>query len=152
MSTGQDHKRLILRLHDVWNTGNLDDVETVYAPDFVAHFPPSSEFPERRGLDWVRRGILRIREAFPDWHEEVADLIAEGDRVVSRYISRGTHQGTFWQIPPTGRRVEVGEISIFRVAGGKVLEQWCSIDELGRLQQLGAIPNPWSHKSASRCG
>jgi ketosteroid isomerase-like protein len=87
------HKALILELHEVWNTGNLESLDRVYSPDFVAHFPPTSELPERLGLDGVRQGIRRIRSAFPDWHEEVHELIEEGDRVVSRYTSRGTQRG-----------------------------------------------------------
>lgn len=132
-------KALVRRLHEIWNTGTLSMLEDVYAADFVAHFPPSSELPERRGLDGVRRGIARIRTAFPDWREEVEDLVEEGDRVVSRYTSTGTHRGPFWGVPPTGRRISVAEISIFRVAGGKVAEQWCLVDELARMQQLGAV-------------
>jgi len=134
-----NHKRLILRLHELWNTGDVGPIAEVYADDFVAHFPPTSELPERRGLDGVRQGISRIRSAFPDWHEEVEDLVEEGDRVVSRYTSRGTHRGAFWGVSPTGRRITVAEISIFRVAGGKAAEQWCLVDELARMYQLGAV-------------
>lgn len=132
-------KALVRRLHDIWNTGDLAAIEEVYAPDFVAHFPPSSELAERRGLDGVRRGITRIRAAFPDWFEQVEDLVEERDRVVSRYTSRGTHRGPFWGLPPTGRPVTVPEISIFRIAKGRIAEQWCLLDELGRMEQLGAI-------------
>jgi steroid delta-isomerase-like uncharacterized protein len=132
------HKALVRRLHEIWNTGDAAAIEEVYAADFVAHFPPSTELPERRGLESVRQGITRIRTAFPDWHEEITDLIEEGDKVVSRFTSRGTHRGTFWGVPPTGRRVTVEEISIFRIARGRVVEQWCLVDELARMQQIGA--------------
>lgn len=128
---------LVLKLHDIWNSGAMDDLESVYAADFVAHFPASSEIPERRGLAGVRLGIDRIRTAFPDWHEEVRDLIVEGDRVATRYVSTGTHRGPFWSIAPTGRRVEVQEMSIYRIENGRIAEQWCLVDELARLQQLG---------------
>lgn len=138
MSSGT-RKALVRRLHEIWNTGDLSALEDVYAAEFVAHFPPSSELPERRGLDGVRRGVARIRSAFPDWHERVEDLVEEGDRVVSRYTSTGTHRGPFWGIPPTGHRISVAEISIFRVAGGRIAEQWCLVDELARMQQLGAF-------------
>lgn len=124
-------------LHDIWNTGDVSAIDAVYAEDFVAHWPPSSEIPTRRGLDGIRLGVTRIRTAFPDWHEEVVDVFANGDRVASRYISRGTHEGTYWGIAPTGLKIEVEEISIFRCAAdGRVAEQWCLIDELARLQQL----------------
>jgi steroid delta-isomerase-like uncharacterized protein len=128
---------LIHSLHEIWNTGNLELIDRVYAPDFLAHWPASSEVPERRGIDGIRFGVARIRTAFPDWHERVLDVFGSGDRVASRYVSTGTHQGTFWGIEPTGRRVEIEEVSIFRVAGGRVAEQWCMFDELARLQQLG---------------
>lgn len=124
-------------LHELWSTGNLDLVDRVYAPDFVAHWPPSSEVPERRGTEGIRFGVERIRTAFPDWHEHVLDIFGSGDRVTSRYVSTGTHRGNFWGIPATGRRVEIHEISIYRCADGRIVEQWCMFDELARLQQLG---------------
>jgi predicted ester cyclase len=128
---------LIHSLHKIWNTGNLELIDRVYAPDFLAHWPASSEVPERRGIDGIRFGVTRIRTAFPDWHEWVLDVFGPGDSVASRYVSTGTHQGAFWGVEPTGRRVEIEEISIFRIAGGRVAEQWCMFDELARLQQLG---------------
>ena len=127
----------VLILHDIWNTGDVSAIEKVYAEDFVAHWPPSSEIPERRGLDGIRLGVARIRCAFPDWHEEVLDLFASGGKVASRYVSRGTHRGVYWGIEPTGCHIEVEEISIFTCGpDGRVVEQWCLIDELARLQQL----------------
>jgi predicted ester cyclase len=134
------NKELVRRLHAIWSTGDLSPLEEVYASGFVAHFPPSSELPERHGLEGVRRGVARIRAAFPDWREDVEALVAEGDFVACRYTSRGTHEGEFWGVAPTHRTVSVVEISIFRIAGGRVVEQWCTLDELGRLQQIGALP------------
>ena len=131
-------RALVRRLHKIWNTGAVDAVADVYAQDFVGHFPPSSHLPERRGIDGAREGISRIRAAFPDWHEAVEDMVTEGNKVVTRYTSTGTHRGEFRGLAPTGRRITVPEISIYRVAKGKVVEQWCLIDDLGRLQQLGA--------------
>jgi steroid delta-isomerase-like uncharacterized protein len=131
-----NHIDLIRSLHEIWNTGNLELIDRVYAMDFVAHWPASSEVPERRGSDGVRFGVTRIRTAFPDWHERVLDVFGSAERVASRYVSTGTHQGPFWGIEATGRRVEIEEISIFRVAEGRVAEQWCMFDELARLQQL----------------
>jgi predicted ester cyclase len=123
-----------------FGTGDLDTIQDVYSGDFVAHFPPSSELPERRGLNGIRQGITRIRSAFPDWCEHVDDVLADGAHVVSCYTSRGTHRGTLWGIPPTGRTITVPEISIFGISDGKVVEQWCMVDVLGRLKQLGALP------------
>jgi len=60
--------------------------------------------------------------------------------VVTRYTSRGTHRGSFRDVPATGRSVTVPEISIYRIRGGRVVEQWCMLDELDRLRQLGVTP------------
>jgi steroid delta-isomerase-like uncharacterized protein len=138
--TIEANKEVVRRLHELWNTGDVAKIPEVFHPDFAGHWPPSSRKPERRGLDEVRAGLLSTRTAFPDWHEHVVDMVAEGDRVVTRYVSTGTHRGDFWGLPPTGTRITVHEMSIYRIAGGKVVEQWCSIDELDRLMQLGAVP------------
>src|SRR5882757_3342681 len=101
---------LVKALHRIWNTGDLTLIERVYAHDFLAHWPPSSEVPERRGIEGIRFGVGRIRTAFPDWHEQVMDVFGSGDRVASRYVSTGTHKGTFWGIDQSliaGRRVAV---------------------------------------------
>ena len=128
---------LVKALHQIWNTGDLGLIDRVYAQDFLAHWPPSSEVPERRGVEGIRFGVERIRTAFPDWHEQVVDVFGSADRVASRYVSTGTHEGAFWGIAPTGRRIEIQEISIFRIADNRVVEQWCMFDDLARLQQLG---------------
>jgi len=133
-------KALIRRLHELWTSGELTALEEVYATDFVGHFPSSSHLPERRGIDGVRESIRSIKAAFPDWREDIEDILAEGSRVVTRYTSRGTHRGVFRGIAATGRAVTVPEISIYRLTEGRVAEQWCLVDELGRLQQLGASP------------
>jgi steroid delta-isomerase-like uncharacterized protein len=133
------NKEVVRRLHDLWNTGDLAVIPEIFHPDFAGHWPPSSRRPERRGLDEVRAGIVSTRTAFPDWFERVVDMVAEGDRVATRYVSTGTHRGEFWGVPPTGTRVTVHEMSVYRIADGKVIEQWCSIDELARLTQLGIV-------------
>src|SRR5919201_628052 len=78
--------------------------------------------------------------AFPDLHWTVEDLIAEGDKVVSRYTCRATHQGELMGIPATGKVVTWTCILISRFAGGKCVEEWEEADMLGLFQQLGAIP------------
>ena len=82
------------------------------------------------------------RTAFPDLHFTVEDQIAEGDMVANRVTARGTHQGEFMGIAPTGKQVTVTGITIDRIAGDKLEESWASWDFLGLMQQLGAIPEP----------
>ena len=135
----ETNKEVVRRLHELWNTGDLAQIPEVFHPDFAGHWPRSSRKPERRGLDEVRAGLMNTRTAFPDWYEDVVDMIAEGDRVVTRYVSTGTHRGGFWGCAPTGLTITVHEMSIYRIADGKVIEQWCCIDELDRLMQLGIV-------------
>ncbi len=129
---------LVTTLHTIWSTGDTRLIDRIYAPDFVAHWPPSAPVPVRRGRQGVLFGVQAVRTGFPDWREEVQDIFAAGDRVTTRCICYGTHLGRFNGREPTGNRVEVHDISIFRIAEGRVAEQWCMIDEIGRLRQLGA--------------
>jgi predicted ester cyclase len=103
----------------------------------IGQSPPSSEIPIRRGIEGIGSAVERIRTAFPDWREKILDVFGSGDKVASRYVSTGTHKGLFWGIEATERRVEIQEISIFKIAGDRIVEQWCMIDELARFQQLG---------------
>jgi len=74
---------LVHGLHQIWNTGNLDMIDSVYASDFLAHWPASFEIPERRGIDGIRLGVTRIRTAFHDWHERELDVFGSADKVAS---------------------------------------------------------------------
>jgi predicted ester cyclase len=78
--------------------------------------------------------------AFPDIRFTVESLLADGDTVVARTSARGTQTGPFQGIPATGAAVTSSAIAIYRVAGHKIVEQWLEYDQLGLLQQLGAIP------------
>ena len=116
---------------------NLDILDEVYAPDFVWHEPDQ----EIRGHEEARQFITMYKTAFPDLSATVEDEIAEGDKVVTRWTIRGTHQGEIEEFgPPTGRQVELKGISISRIEGGKIVEEWNSYDNLSALQQLGLAP------------
>jgi steroid delta-isomerase-like uncharacterized protein len=82
--------------------------------------------------------VQLLHASFPDLRITVDDLIAEGDKVVARLTARGTHQGTFRAIPPTGQFVQWSGIRIFRIADGKIVEHWATWDDLSLLRQLGA--------------
>jgi len=127
--TREEMKKLVERLHDLWNTGQLAAIPDIYAPDFIGHFPKASGVGDLRGHSAVRDAIERVRRAFPDWTETVEDIIVDGDKAVSRYISTGLHLGPYFDLVPTGKRVRVNEISIFRVHDGRVAEQWCVTDQ-----------------------
>ena len=112
-------------------------LEELYTPDYVYHGP--GVFGDM-DLAAMKQMMPAFFTAFPDQYTTLEDLIAEGDKVVSRYTFRGTHQGEFMGMPPTGKVVTYTGIAITRFAGGKPVEDWESFDALGLLQQLGAIP------------
>ena len=136
MSTEQN-KALLHRLVEEWNKHNLAGVDELFAPDYVCH--GSGVIPDIDLAGW-RQLIPALWTAFPDQHYSLEDLIAEGDKVVSRYTLRCTHQGDFMGIPPTGKQVSFTGIEIDRIEEDKIVESWFSSDLLGFLQQLGAIP------------
>ncbi|SRR5216683_6284810 len=135
--TRDETRALIERLHEIWSTGDVGAIPEVYAADFVAHMPKGWGPSESRdGHDGVRRSIERLRKGFPDWREHIEDIVIEGDKVAVRYYSTGTQLGGFGKRTATGRRLRVDELSIFRVAGGHVAEQWCLNDDLAFDKQL----------------
>jgi predicted ester cyclase len=121
----------------VQSQGRLDVLGELVAPTVVNHSAPLGVPSDREG---IRQITVLFRTAFPDGRTIVEDMIAEGDRVVTRKTFRGTHQGPFMGIPPTGKQVALGLIDIVRVVQGRVVEHWSEVDSLGLLQRLGALP------------
>jgi steroid delta-isomerase-like uncharacterized protein len=138
---GNDNAGLILRHHDeVWSKGDLSAVDELYAADFVGHHPGQ---PDWIGPESVKRVVIAIREAFPDFRESVEDVLVEGDKVATRFTSTGTHLGAYREFGPTGRRVALTEMGFFRVSGGRIVEKWGLLDRVGMFQQLGMVPATW---------
>lgn len=128
------NKQVVLRNQaEVWSKGNLDILEELYTPDFVCHFIVG---PEWHGYEGIRDAVSSHRKSFPDWTEHVEDIVAEGDRVVTRFRSRGTQEGEFHGIPPTGRKVDIYEVAIFRLENGRIAEQWGFPDAMELMRQL----------------
>jgi len=138
MST-EEHKALVRRFEEaVWNERNPSRVDEFFAASHIFHAAGSPPL-DREGH---RQMIAHFQDAFPDGRNTSEDLLAEGDKVVQRWTFRGTHQGAFQGIPPTGRPVTLTGISIWRVDGGTIVESWHELDTLGLLQQLGVSPAP----------
>ena len=129
-------KAVVEKLHAIWNTGDVSLVPEVYSADFVVHWlssvPPRDSF----GQDGAIGAIESTRAAFPDWYEDVVDMVIDGDRVVTRYVSTGTHEREYNGIPPTGMKIEIHEVSIYRINGGLVAEQWCVDNEPCLIWQI----------------
>jgi steroid delta-isomerase-like uncharacterized protein len=141
MST-EKNKALVRRWwEEAFNARNLDVTDEVYAPSFVYEAPGFELAP---GPEGVKEALRMQFSALPDTRLTVDELFAEGDKVVTRFTTRGTHtgEGGFFGIPPTGKRVATSGITISRLADGKIVEAWTQADALGMLQQMGVIPAP----------
>ena len=126
-------------VEEVGNEGNLDLVDEIFSY-YAAHQPNGSVL--ERGPEDVKRFMGEFRSAFPDIHSTIEDQIAEADKVVTRWRIRGTHQGEFRGIAPTGEEMEINGIGIFRFSEGKVVESWDNFGQLGVMRQLGGVPPP----------
>ena len=128
-------------LEEIWHKGNLDAIEEFIAPNYIRHESHTESGGDIHGPEGARQTIAMIRAAFPDIHFTMEDVLVDKDRVVVRWTCRGSHQGVFKNIAPTGRRVTFTGINIYRIADGKIVERWSNDDGLSLLQQLGVMPS-----------
>jgi steroid delta-isomerase-like uncharacterized protein len=135
------HARLVTAfIQDLFTRGDLGAVERYLDPGFVDHDPPLPNAPA--GREGMRRAAAVFREACPDWHSELEQLVEEADVVVERFTARGTHRGPLMGVPATGRPLELRGINVFRISGDRIVERWGRLDDLGLVRQLGLVPEP----------
>lgn len=136
MSREQRPARAIVeRWGRLWSTGDSAKASEVFAPDVVDHRPPPAR--DIRGIAGETRWITRVRAAFPDLRLEIAETVAEGDRIAARVMHRGTHRGEFFGLAPSGRSVAYEGTVIFRIVDDKIAERWGTVDLFAILWQLG---------------
>jgi steroid delta-isomerase-like uncharacterized protein len=136
----EQHKELYRRfIEECFTGGNLDLIDEMVAADGVDHQAPPGTAP---GVEGLKQFLSMFRSAFPDLRATVDQVIAEGDTIAARFTMSGTHQGEFFGIPPTGKRMEITGIDVVRFENGKMVEHWGNQDDLGMMQQLGVIPMP----------
>lgn len=138
MST-EENKQVIRRWVEEWNRGNREGVYALFAQDFVDHNPQPGQAP---GVEGVKRSLGRFFDAFPDSQLTLELLVAEDEKVTDCGVLTGTHKGSLFGIPPTGKRVTIRFLDIHRFKDGKIVEGWHIEDLFGALQQIGAIPAP----------
>ena len=132
------NKALVHRYNEeIWNKGNLEKMDELCSADFVRHFLPDGSVI--KGLDELRESVRNHRQAFPDWAEEIKLIVAEGDLVATHFTSTGTNTGSFLGNPPTGKKIHINEMSIYRIVDDKIVEQLLLPDILSLSQQLGLI-------------
>jgi predicted ester cyclase len=139
--TLEDNKRVVRRfLEELFGAGNLRLLDELVAPHAV-HVPANKAvtYGWEPGREGFRQHVSWFRNAYPDMHLTVDDLIAEEDRVVAFWTMGGTHQGEFFGVSPTGRHVVFTAIGRLRVVNGQVCEFQVHPDRLGILTQLGSL-------------
>jgi predicted ester cyclase len=136
----EENKALVRRLIKEVEKGDLNGVSKVLAPDFVDHDLLPDQEPDRESY---KRSLSEDRAAFSDFDITIEDQIAEGDKVVTRFTWRGTHdRGKSMGMAPTGKKVEVKAIYIHRIVEGMIKEEWSASDTLQRLRPSSAAPEP----------
>jgi steroid delta-isomerase-like uncharacterized protein len=139
--TSEEHKALVRRFwEEVFNQKRLERADAYVAQDYLDHGAVPGQGP---GLEGAKRQRWAMYfAAIPDLHATIDDMVAEGDKVSVRFTVTGTQVGELLNVPPTGKHFDVGAMCIYRIAEGKVAEQWEQIDMLGLMRQLGAILAP----------
>jgi steroid delta-isomerase-like uncharacterized protein len=135
----EEHKALVQRfVEEFWNQGNMAAADELMTVDAAIFLPGRGEVSKEN----FKVFAMTLRGAFPDWHSSLEDMIAEGDQVAEQWTGRGTHQGEFQGIAPTGRQVAVPGFVFYRITSGKIAEFRGLFDGLGMMQQLGAMRAP----------
>jgi steroid delta-isomerase-like uncharacterized protein len=139
MST-DENKAIIRRMtEEFYNQGHIERADDFFADTYVHHDPAS---PQVRDRDGLKETVRAFRAGCPDLQITTDDLVAEGDQVTKRWTIHATHTRDLSGLPPTGKRIELSGLELFRLVDGKIVECWTAYDNLSLLQQLGAIPTP----------
>jgi predicted ester cyclase len=134
MSKEDKNKATILRVfEEVFNKGNLSIADEIIAPGWVYHGP----LGEFKGVEGFKQIVVGVRQAFPDVHMTIDDIVGEGDKVAVRFTMTGTFKGEMRGIPPTGKKATLPISIICHLVGGKEVETFEFFDMLGFFQQLG---------------
>ena len=139
MTTAQNVAK-VHRLYDEVNNGNLDVIDEIMAPNFVAHGEAMGFQADQDVREAMKQGIMWAKMLLPDLKVTIVDTVAQGEKVVCRLLFQGTHTGTDGQIPASGNKIEYTAIAINRFENGLLAERWFNSDELGMMRQMGLLP------------
>ena len=136
--SSEQNKTIVRRLiEEAWK-GDLSVVDELIDRDYVGYDPSIPE--PLRGPDGFKENVATYRAAYSDARITVDEQIAEGDKVVTRWTGRGTHDGDLMGVAPTGKQVTVSGLTLSRLANGKVIEEYTNWDTFGMMQKLGIVP------------
>jgi steroid delta-isomerase-like uncharacterized protein len=131
----EQNKSLIRSYVETWNRGDLQKLSEYWSPNMVHHTRTKSH-----GLEEVKNIVGSFMNAFPDLRWKIDDIVAEGDRVVTRMTAQATNTGSYMGLPATGKKITCAVMGIARVDDGKIAEHWGVTDELAMMAQLGLLP------------
>lgn len=137
--TTEKNKLTMQRFTEFINTASEQIAAELISPNAIFHVPGRTE--PLIGPSGYFAVLGMMRAGFPDIQWTLEELIAEDDRVAARFTMRGTHQGPFFGVPRTGKKIEVQAMNFYRFAGGQIVEERGQPDLLGLLQQIGAVPS-----------
>jgi len=144
-----ENKSLARRAMDeLWTKGNLAAVDQLYSENCVFHDLGNPE--DIRGRDGIKQFARMFRTAFPDLQCTMEDVLAEGDKVALRWVSRGTHKGDLMGTAATGKQVIFRGIQMQRISNGKIEEEWAGFNTLSAFQEIGALPRLGQPAGAGR--
>jgi steroid delta-isomerase-like uncharacterized protein len=136
--TAESKTKVMNRFLEFINTASEKLAVELISPDAIFYVPGRPE--PLRGPAGYLEIIGMMRSGFPDIQWTLEEMIAEGDKVAARFIMRGTHQGSFFGVPPTGKKITVQAMNFYRLSGGQFVEERGQPDLLSLLQQIGAVP------------
>jgi steroid delta-isomerase-like uncharacterized protein len=136
--TIDDVRRLITRYFDeVWNQGHLDALDELLTPDYLNHNPSTPNPP--RGPGGLKPIVAAMRDAVPDLHYHILDMVVAADKVAVFVHVTGTQTGPLFGLPATGKRIDVRQMQIEWLKDGRIWQHWRITDELTLLRQIGAV-------------
>ena len=135
--TSEANRMLIHQFIETWNRGDMEAVAGFWAPNIIHHTRQDHDAKD------ISSSYETVMKAFPDLHWDIEDMIAEGDKVVTRLTGYATHQGEFMGVPPTGKQVKCRSFDISRIIGDKIVEHWGLLDELSLMVQLELMPSAY---------
>ena len=138
----EENKAMARRSWEDGTEGSLDTLEDAFAEVYAHNFILHEADEDIVGIEGLTQFVSMIRSAIPDLRITIEDDMAEGDKVVTRWIGQGTHQGELMGAAPTGNQVTATGITIHRIEEDKIVEEWSNWDALGVMHQIGAVPSP----------
>ncbi len=142
--SAEESRATMRRYFGAFEQGDNDLLDELLAPEYVNHSPATPDLPT--GPEGVKGVVAMFRSGIPDLRVLVEDMIAEGDKVATRYTLEGTHGGELFGVAPTGQHLSIKSISIERVSDGKIREHWRITDSLEMMQQIGLVTEPGQEK------